>query len=41
MTAVRSARKQGMDVLDFLVRSVTAHVTGAPPPQLIAAGVTA
>jgi transposase len=41
MTAVRSARKQGMDVLDFMVRSVTAHVNGAPPPQLIAAGVTA
>ena len=37
MTAVRTARKQGMDVLDFLVRSVTAHVNGAPPPRLLAA----
>jgi transposase len=41
MTAVRTARKQGKDVLDFMVRSVTAHVNGAPPPRLIAAGVTA
>jgi transposase len=41
MTAVRSARKQGMDVLDFMVRSITAHVNGEHPPQLIAAGVTA
>ena len=41
MTAVRTARKQGKDVLDFLVRSVTAHVNGTPPPRLIDAGVTA
>jgi transposase len=36
MTAVRTARKQGKDVLDFIVGSVTAHVDGTPPPQLIA-----
>jgi hypothetical protein len=41
MTAVRTARKQGKDVLDFLVRSVTAHENGAPPPPLVAASVTA
>lgn len=38
MTAVRTARKQGKDVLDFLVASVTAHETGAPAPRLIDAG---
>jgi transposase len=41
MTAVRTARKQGKDVLDFLVRSVTAHVHGAPPPRLIDASTSA
>jgi transposase len=41
MTAVRTARKQGKAVLDFLVRSVTAYVHGAPPPRLIDAGATA
>lgn len=35
MTAVRTARKQGKDVLDFLVRTVTAHVHGAPLPRLL------
>ena len=35
MTAVRTARKQGKDVLDFIVRSVTAHFEGEPPPRLI------
>lgn len=35
MTAVRTTRKQGKDVLDFLVRTVTAHVQGAPPPRLL------
>jgi transposase len=29
MTAVRTARKQGKSVLDFLVRSVTAHLDGS------------
>ena len=38
MTAVRTARKQGTDVLDFLVRSVAAHVDGTPPPRLLVAG---
>jgi len=37
MTAVRTARKQSKDVLDFLVRTVTAHVHGAPAPRLLAA----
>lgn len=37
MTAVRTARKQGRDVLDFLVASVTAHVRGAPSPRLLGA----
>jgi hypothetical protein len=41
MTAVRTARKQGKDVLDFLVRSVTAHTHGTPPPRLLSAGATA
>ncbi len=41
MTAVRTARKQGKDVLDFIVRSVTAHVDGTPPPPLIGVSVTA
>jgi transposase len=41
MTAVRTARKQGKDVLDFLIRSVTAHDCGTPPPRLIAAAQAA
>ena len=41
MTAVRTARKQGKDVLDFLVRSVAAHVAGAPAPRLIDACASA
>ncbi|MEO7735997.1 MAG: IS66 family transposase [Kofleriaceae bacterium] len=41
MTAVRTARKQGKDVFDFMVRSVTAHVFGTPPPQLIAPRLSA
>ncbi len=35
MTAVRTARKQGKDVLDFLVCTVTAHVRGALLPRLL------
>ena len=35
MTAVRTARKLGKDVLDFLVRTVKAHVHGAPLPRLL------
>ena len=41
MTAVRTARKQGKPVLDFLVRSVAAHVAGTPAPPLIDAGASA
>lgn len=41
MTAVRTARKQGKDVLDFIVRSVTAHVDGSTPPLLIDAAAPA
>lgn len=37
MTAVRTARKQGKDVLAFLVRSITAHVHGTPAPRLLGA----
>ena len=40
MTTVRTARKQSKDVLDFLVRSLTAYVQRAPAPKLIDAGVT-
>ena len=36
MTVAHTARKQGKDVLDFIVRSVTAHIHGATPPSLIA-----
>jgi transposase len=36
MTVVQSLRKQGRDVLDFLVRSVTAHVARAEMPALVA-----
>jgi transposase len=36
MTVAHTARKQGKDVLDFIVRSVTAHIHGATPPFLIA-----
>jgi len=35
MTAVRTARKQGSDVLAFLVGSITAHLQGVPPPRLL------
>ena len=41
MTAVRTARKQGTDVLDFIVRSVTAYVNGASPPRLLSDGQAA
>jgi len=39
MTVVRTARKQGLDVLDFLVRSITASIDNATAPTLLAAGV--
>ncbi len=41
MTTVRTARKQGKDVLDFVVRSVSAHDSGEPPPRLLGAAVAA
>jgi len=41
MTVVRTARKQGKAVLDFIVRSVTAHVDGTLPPALLGAGAVA
>jgi transposase len=37
MTVVQTARKQGKDVLDFLTRSIRAHITGTTPPALIEA----
>lgn len=37
MTVVRTARKQGLDVLDFLVRSITARVDNTTAPMLLAA----
>lgn len=36
MTVVRTARKQGKDVLDFLVRTAIAYAHGAQPPRLLA-----
>lgn len=39
MTAVRTARKQGKDVLDFVVRSITAQRDGALPPRLLGSTV--
>jgi transposase len=35
MTVVHTARKQGKDVLDFLVRCCHAHVQGTTPPSLL------
>jgi transposase len=37
MTVVRTARKQGKAVLDFIVNSITAHLDGKTPPRLIGA----
>ena len=34
MTVVHTARKQGKDVLDFVVQCYTAHVHGTTPPSL-------
>jgi hypothetical protein len=41
MTAVHTARKQSKDVLDFLVRTVTAHAQGTPLPRLLGGGAVA
>ena len=35
MTVVHTARKQGKDVLDFLVQCCTAHARGTTPPPLL------
>lgn len=40
MTVVRTARKQGKAVLDFMVRSIRAHIGGTPPPRLLVADLT-
>jgi transposase len=40
MTVVRTARKQGKAVLDFMVRSITAHVEGTMAPRLLVADLT-
>jgi transposase len=37
MTVVRTARKQGLNVLDFLVRSITASIDNATAPRLLGA----
>ncbi len=37
-TAVESRRRQGRDLLTFLVEAVSAHRSGATPPSLIPAG---
>lgn len=37
MTAVRTARKQGKDVLDFMVGSITAYIGGTTAPRLLGA----
>jgi transposase len=41
MTAVRTARKQGKRVLDFMVASIVAYVDGTTPPRLLAANAVA
>jgi transposase len=38
MTAVRTARKQGKNVLDFIVGSITACIDGTSAPRLLGAG---
>ena len=37
MTAVRTARKQGKNVLDFMVGSITAYIDGTTAPRLLGA----
>jgi hypothetical protein len=41
MTSVRTARKQGKDVLDFIVASITAYVDGTTAPRLLGANAVA
>lgn len=40
MTVVRTARKKGLDVLDFLVRSIKASLNGTAAPRLIVGDTT-
>ena len=40
MTVVRTARKQGLDVLDFLVRSIKASLSGTTAPRLLVGNTT-
>ena len=40
MTVAHTARKQGQNVLDFLVLCMTAHRDGTTPPSLLAAAAT-
>jgi transposase len=35
MTAVRTARKQSKDVLDFMVGSLTAYICNTTAPRLV------
>jgi transposase len=37
LTAAESCRRQGRNLLDLLTAAVTAWITGAPPPSLVAA----
>jgi transposase len=37
MTVVRTARKQGKAVLDFMLRSIRACIEGTPAPRLLGA----
>jgi transposase len=39
MTVVRTARKQGKAVLDFMLRCITAHLQGTAAPRLLAGSV--
>jgi transposase len=41
MTAVRTARKQGKDVLNFMVGSITAYIDGTREPRLFGADAVA
>ena len=40
MSVVRTARKQGKAVLDFMVDTIKAHVHGTTPPRLLGASAT-
>ena len=41
MSVVRTARKQGKAVLDFMVATIGAYVHGTTPPRLLGADATA